>query len=132
MQISNPNCTQRRQRYWARAGAQCGVGGLVSLAGCSENHSERDIHNLLTGKLGRSLPLPLHTLPGAGSSEKKSGSSCELEMIQVRDRAGFLLDSNSWHVQSGLKKPDPERERLIWALWWERYKALDPADEVVH
>ena len=105
------------------------VGGLVSLAGCSESHSERDTHNLLTGKLGLSLPLSLHTLPGEGPSDADN-NSYDLLMIRLRDWAAYLLESNSWHILSGLKKPNPERERAIWTSWWDRYKSFDPTHEV--
>ena len=105
------------------------IGGLLPLAKCSMTHSERDTHQLLAGKLGLALPIPLTTICGPQTS-KTEAKTCEFPILRLRDWAAFLLKSNCWHVLAGLLRPDAKREQAIWASWWERFRQVEPDHEI--
>ena len=60
----------------------------------------------------------------------KKSETTHLEMLSLVDWASFLLKTNTWHILSGLMRPDAKRERCIWAAFWEKYKLLEPAHPV--
>ena len=103
------------------------VKGLVELAHCSENHSERDTRNLMSKKLGLSLPMPISYVEVKGWEEKEQA---KVPMLRLRHWAGLLLKFNCWHLLCGLRKPHPRREQAIWKAWWEKYRAIEPSHPI--
>lgn len=96
-------------------------GGLVQFARCDPRNAERDSHRCFK-KYNLRLPLPLEKInPEVNDS---------VEGINLKDWAEFLLKSNSWHVLSGLMRPDPAREKLIWANFWQQYQAVCPSHPI--
>ena len=101
-----------------------GVGGLLKLAGCSEHNAERDTRAVLVDHFGLSLPIPIRSR--TVETKAKKGKSFQLPMLHLTDWAKYLLESNSWHLLAGLRRPDRIREERIWEAWWENYRAIDP------
>lgn len=103
-----------------------GIGGLLPLAGLSQNHSETSSNSLLAKKLLLSLPIPITETSSdctSGATDKKRKG---LSRLSIRDWARYLLQTNSWHVLAGLRNPDRKREQRIWKCFWETYKLHDP------
>ena len=110
-----------------------GIGGLLPLAGLSQNHSERDSHTLLAKNLCLSLPIPISEIPSDCSSgaKAKKGMKCKsLSRLSIEDWAKYLLRTNNWHMLAGLRNPDRKREQSIWKAWWERYNRHNPEHPV--
>ncbi|CAE7610801.1 unnamed protein product [Symbiodinium sp. CCMP2592] len=102
------------------------IGGLLPLAGLSQNHSERDSHSLLVKKLMLSLPIPMTETSSDCKSGARDTKHKGLLRLSIRDWARYLLQTNSWHTLAGLRNPDPKREQKIWKAFWENYKLHDP------
>ena len=102
------------------------IGGLLRLSKCSTKNPERDTRSLLAKRLGLALDIPLRTISVA--SEKSE--TTHFEMLSLVDWASFLLKTNTWHILSGLLRPDAKRERFIWAAFWKKYECLQPAHPV--
>ena len=103
-----------------------GIGGLLPLAGLSQNHSERDSHSLLAKKLLLSLPIPITETSSDCTSGATDTKRKGLSRLSIRDWARYLLQTNCWHVLAGLRKADRKREQSIWRAFWQRYKLHDP------
>ena len=100
------------------------IGGLLRLSQCSMKNSERDTHSLLSMQLGLALDIPLRTISVTG--EESDTKHLEIQRLSLVDWASFLLKTNTWHILSGLLKPDGKRERCIWTAFWKAYETLEP------
>ena len=98
--------------------------GLVDLARCTQKNSERDFHNV-ADRFQLGLPIPLVTIP------KPLGVRYEgdFNALSLCDWLKFHLSYNTFHILTGLARPDPKREQLILKEFWRRYKLLKPTHE---
>ena len=99
--------------------------GLVDLARCTQKNSERDFHNV-ADRFQLGLPIPLVTIP------KPLGVRYEgdFNALSLCDWLKFHLSYNTFHILTGLARPDPKREQLILKEFWRRYKLLKPTHEL--
>ena len=95
--------------------------GLNELARCTPEHSERDFQNVAE-RFQLQLPVPLTSLvktPGV----RYQG---DFHVLSLCDWLRFHVDFNTFHILTGLHRPNPTRERDILREFWRRYRLLKP------
>ena len=97
--------------------------GLVELANCNHNHSERDCGRLISKKYALTLPIRKQHLEVPGSDVK-------LPVLGMASWFEFMLKHNCRHMLVGLVKPDPPREAKILEAFWSRFQKLSPEHQV--
>eukprot|EP00435_Cladocopium_sp_Y103_P050043 s217_g15.t1 len=95
--------------------------GLNELARCTPSHSERDFQTL-TSKFQLKLPIDLTALPKTLGVRYKG----DFHALSLRNWLKFHIDYNTWHILTGLARPNPQRERDILLEFWRRYRLLHP------
>ena len=100
--------------------------GLFQLAGCKEDHSERDVHKVVAKDYKLALPIEMTRLP------KVPGMmySGEIKVLALRSWITFIVQYNVWHLLCGLHKANPERETQILLEFWRRYRLLRPSHRI--
>ena len=96
--------------------------GLLKLAHCRPDHSERDSRRVLVNQLGLSLPIPI--------SQLDTGCGSKLPVLKLEDWAQFLVNNGCWHMLCGLVRPDKVREERIWTAFWKNYESQNPAHPI--
>ena len=56
------------------------------------------------------------------TSEESDTKHLEIQRLSFVD----WVKTNTWHILSGLLKPDGKRERCIWTAFWKAYDTLNP------
>ena len=95
-------------------------GGLLEVAHCSLENSERDCRRVLVNKFGLALKVRrshLKSLP-------------HIPMLKIRDWYDFFLRNSCMHILHGLQQPHPVRERAILSAFWQRFRKLHPQHQV--
>ena len=95
--------------------------GLNELARCTPSHSERDFQTL-TSKFQLKLPIDLTALPKT-LGIRYTG---DFHALSLRNWLKFHIDYNTWHILTGLARPNPQREKDILSEFWRRYHLLHP------
>lgn len=100
--------------------------GLFQLAGCKEDHSERDVHKVVAKDYKLSLPIEMTGLPKAPGMMY----SGEIKVLALKSWITFIVQYNIWHLLCGLHKANPERETKILLEFWRRYRLLRPSHRI--
>ena len=99
--------------------------GLNALASSSAKNSERDFQSVIeTYQL--QLPIPLVKLP------KPLGIRYEgdFNALSLCDWLGFHIEYNTFHILTGLVRPNAKRETAILSEFWARFRLLKPEHEL--
>lgn len=97
--------------------------GLLELARCSEKHSERDCHRLMSDKYALSLDVETSKLC-------TRDESLNIPVIKMRSWCEFLINRGCWHIVCGLKNPDPQREEDILSGFWAEFAKQEGTHQV--
>lgn len=99
--------------------------GLVPLSKCTVSHSERDFQ-VVAKRYQLHLPVQITSLnktPGV----RYTG---DFAAISLRHWLSFHLEYNTFHILTGLSKPDSCREQKILQEFWRRFQLLEPHHDV--
>ena len=97
--------------------------GIVKLARYSETNSERDCHNLMVKQMGLAIPIPLTKLTTEDPEQN-------VPHLRLTDWFQHFVDTNLWHVFTGLRDSNPKRETKILEHFWRNYRKCHPDHEI--
>lgn len=96
--------------------------GMVEVSRLPEKDAEERLHKVLD-TYGLGLPIVESALD-VGDPELR------LPLLRLRDWVDFMLQNNCWHMLTGLRHPDPQREAAILQGFWERYRKTNPSHPI--